>query len=64
MAEAIGTMEALLELAVPSRVIEARSDSKSSSSSTASCTSNSQGDTCQKPVSGSSFTMPIILGVW
>jgi hypothetical protein len=59
-AEAIGTMESIANIAVPNRVIEARStETTSSSESTSSCGANA----CEKSVNSSSFTMPIVLGV-
>jgi len=60
--ETLGRMEAIMNIAVPNRVVEARAAATSTSSSstaTGSCGANA----CQLPVSSSTFTMPIILGV-
>lgn len=60
---AIGTMDgSIINIAVPDRVIEARSASTTTSSSsdaTGSCGANP----CEKPVSQSTFTLPIVLGI-
>jgi hypothetical protein len=57
-----GVMGTRMDIKVPNRVVEPRADTTSSSSSittSASCGENA----CEKGVSGSTFTMPIVLGV-
>ncbi|KAF4629977.1 hypothetical protein G7Y89_g8159 [Cudoniella acicularis] len=60
---AIGVMEAIREVAVPSRVIEARSTTTTDSSSANSSSSSCGANACEKGVSNSTFTLPIILGI-
>ena len=65
-AEEVGVMESIMSIAVPDRVVEPRSaatTTASSSDSSSTCTANNNSAECQKPVSGSTFTLPIILGV-
>ncbi|RFU30070.1 hypothetical protein B7463_g6241, partial [Scytalidium lignicola] len=58
------TVDSILETHVPSPVLQVRADSTSTSDSTAtasaSCTSAAM---CEKPVSSSSYTIPVALGV-
>lgn len=51
--EAIGVMDPNMNIAVPDRVLEPRA------TSTSSCGENP----CEKPISNSTFTIPIALGV-
>ncbi|RDW62810.1 hypothetical protein BP5796_11112 [Coleophoma crateriformis] len=62
-------MDAVLNIAVPNRVVE-RTPASTTDSSAASTTSvdcslskNSNSQYCQKPVSSSTFTLPIALGI-
>ncbi|KAH7350955.1 hypothetical protein BKA65DRAFT_248370 [Rhexocercosporidium sp. MPI-PUGE-AT-0058] len=57
--EVIGRMEAVVNIAVPDRVVEPRADTTSSSAASGSCGANA----CEKPVSSATFTLPIILGI-
>jgi hypothetical protein len=51
--QVMGRMESRTNIAVPDRVIEAR----------AAATTNCGDSACEKPVSNTTFTLPIILGV-
>ena len=56
----IGRMESLIDIAVPNRVVVPRADSTTTSAeATSSCGENA----CEKPVSESTFTLPIVLGI-
>jgi hypothetical protein len=57
-----GVMDTTMNIKIPSRVVEPRADSTSSSDATA--TSKSCGENpCEIGVSGKTFTLPIVLGV-
>lgn len=60
---AIGTMDgSIIHIAVPDRVIEARSTSTTTDE--AATTSADCGvNPCEKPVGSSTFTLPIVLGI-
>jgi hypothetical protein len=62
---AIGAMEGtIINIAVPDRVIEVRAESTTTStSSSAEETSSCGANKCEKPVSQSTFTLPIVLGI-
>ncbi|CZS88051.1 uncharacterized protein RCO7_01021 [Rhynchosporium graminicola] len=55
----MGRMEAVMKIAVPNRAVAPRADSASSSDTAGSCGANA----CEKPVSDSTFSLPIILGI-
>jgi hypothetical protein len=59
--QVVGRMESIMNIAVPNRVVEPRqaSTTTSSTDSTSSCGASA----CEKPVTSSTFTLPIILGV-
>lgn len=61
LGDAIGRMTEAIHLAVPDHTIEMRDTTTTASSadSTSSCGANA----CEKPVSDSTFTLPIILGI-
>ncbi|KAG0652568.1 hypothetical protein D0Z07_0165 [Hyphodiscus hymeniophilus] len=60
----IGTMESIINIAVPDRVVEPRSAATTTSSSSQStCSSGDNSARCEKPTNSSTFTLPIILGV-
>jgi hypothetical protein len=60
---AVGTMAGpIINIDVPDHVIEARSASTTTSSS-ADATGSCGANACEKPVSESTFTLPIILGI-
>lgn len=62
--EPIGRMDSILNFAMPDRVVEGRSAETSTSSSSASSSTGSCGaNSCEKPTSSATFTLPIILGV-
>ncbi|KAE8445652.1 hypothetical protein EG329_012949 [Mollisiaceae sp. DMI_Dod_QoI] len=60
--DAIERMASIINTAVPNRTIELR-DSTTSTSSSADSTSSCGANACEKPVSNSTFTLPIVLGV-
>lgn len=75
-AAAMGAINNVMEIAVPSQLVErtpptstgsstdTTSDSTASTTSSASTSTGSCGSSaCEKPVSNSTLTMPIILGV-
>ncbi len=61
----LGRMEAIMNtrvtLSMPDHVLEARSATTTTSSSTA--TGSCGASACQMPVSSSTFTLPVVLGV-
>ncbi|KAF8858895.1 hypothetical protein BDZ45DRAFT_704528 [Acephala macrosclerotiorum] len=61
MGDAIGRMSSIIHIATPDRTIEARDSTTTSSS--ADSTSSCGASACEKPVSNSTFTLPIILGI-
>ena len=60
-AAAVGIMDPIMNIAIPSRLVEPRADTTTSSiaSPTGSCGANA----CEKSISDSSFKLPVILGV-
>ncbi|ESZ98227.1 hypothetical protein SBOR_1403 [Sclerotinia borealis F-4128] len=62
-AEDIGNIASILKMAVPDRVLMARSSTTSSPISSSTCASDDTSAACEKPVSESSYTIPVILGV-
>lgn len=60
---AIGTMDGtFIHIAVPDRVIEARATTTASDDA-ATTSANCGVNACEKPVSGATFTLPIVLGI-
>ncbi|KAH6683320.1 hypothetical protein B0J14DRAFT_144609 [Halenospora varia] len=59
---AMGVMESVIDVAVPSRIVEAR-DSSTSTASSSSSSSSCGANACETGVSSSTFTLPIVLGV-
>lgn len=60
---AIGTMDgSFIHIAVPDRVIEARATTTTSDAA-ATTSQNCGANPCEKPVSESTFTLPIVLGI-
>lgn len=60
----IGTMDgSIIQIAVPDRVIEARSAATTVSSSAAATSTNCGDAACEKPTSSATFTLPIVLGI-
>lgn len=62
MGDAIGRMASIIHIATPDRTIEVR-DSTTTTSSSPDSTSSCGANACVKPVSNSTFTLPIILGI-
>ncbi|KAB8290809.1 hypothetical protein EYC80_008446 [Monilinia laxa] len=62
-AEDIGNIASILKMAVPDRVLVGRDSTSSSSSSSSTCAPNDTSAACEKPVSNSMYTLPVILGV-
>jgi hypothetical protein len=60
--QVLGRMESIINIAVPNRVVEPRQAATSTSSSAGS-TSSCGANACEKSVSSTTFTMPIILGI-
>lgn len=63
-AEDIGNIASILKMAVPDRVLMPRSTTTASSSiSSSTCAADDTSSACEKPVSSSAYTLPVILGV-
>ncbi|KAL3422522.1 hypothetical protein PVAG01_06678 [Phlyctema vagabunda] len=68
-AKAIGTMDPIMNIAVPERIVERMPSSNTESSASASTSidcdlaKNKNSNQCEKPTSSSTFTLPIILGI-
>ncbi|QSZ32951.1 hypothetical protein DSL72_002534 [Monilinia vaccinii-corymbosi] len=61
-AEDIGNIASILKMAVPDRVLIAR-DATTAPASSSTCAPNDNSPACEKPVSNSTYTIPVILGV-
>ncbi|KAI9644103.1 hypothetical protein NHQ30_007456 [Ciborinia camelliae] len=62
-AEDIGNIASILKMAVPDRVLMGRSVTTSASTSSSTCAANDNSPACEKPISNSTYTIPVILGV-
>ncbi|KAG4031930.1 hypothetical protein MFRU_008g02810 [Monilinia fructicola] len=62
-AEDVGNIASILKMAVPDRVLMGRDSTSSSSSSSSTCAPNDTSAACEKPISNSMYTLPVILGV-
>lgn len=61
-AEDLGNIASLVKLAVPDRALMARSSTTSSSTSSSTCAADDTSAACEKPISNSTYTLPVILG--